>query len=280
LSFSRSISSDIIHTLSSEELYVNCLKKDCIDDKIFLALRKNSVAFYHRGGRIFLYDLKKFHTHIKYASVIPKQGTDYITENQLSTGQYKLISNFEEKYTHIKENCMLYSRIEDLGVSHLYNKHSYLSNSNVVVLDIEIAFSAQNHAQFQDRIDLLLFNKEKKSLQFVEAKHYSNRDLWSQSSPLILDQIDRYTQQITSKKMEIIREYKQYIQVLNTMFSIDLPSPETIEEKVKLLIFGFDKDQRDGRLKKKITQNPYYKDVDLYAIGEIKRATISKLWRK
>ena len=72
MSFSRSISSDIIHALSSEELYVNCLKKDCIDDEIFLALRKNSVAFYHRGDRIFLYDLKKFHTHIKYASVIPK----------------------------------------------------------------------------------------------------------------------------------------------------------------------------------------------------------------
>ena len=175
---------------------------------------------------------------------------------------------------------MLYSRTEDLGISHLYNKYSYLSDSNVVVLDIEIAFSAQNHAQFQDRIDLLLFNKEKKSLQFFEAKHYSNRDLWSQSSPPILDQIDRYTQQITSKKMEIIREYKKYIQVLNTMFSIDLPSPESIEEKVKLLIFGFDKDQRDGRLKTKITQNPYYKDVDLYAIGESKRATISKLWRK
>jgi hypothetical protein len=55
------------------------------------------------------------------------------------------------------------------GVSSLYHKHSYLSDNNIVVLDIEVSFESFNEEHSQDRIDILLYKKDTKTLQFVEA---------------------------------------------------------------------------------------------------------------
>ena len=213
---------------------------------------------------------------MKYASVITPNGKDYLTETELST--YKLASDFETNYLRIKENCKNYSGIEALGVSNIYHKNSYLSNNNVVVLDIEISFESLNKENKQDRIDILFFNKSTKTLQFVEAKHFSNKEIWSKTTPKVINQINRYESQIKKRKIEILSEYKEYVKNINKTFGISLPEPIDIDEKVTLLIFGFDNDQKKGRLKELVIKKPEYKGIKRYPIGNVKKIVTENLW--
>jgi len=263
--------------LIASSLWSNKIEQDCKNQNVFLTIRNNRFDLYHNGGKLFCYDGGGFKTHLKYASVIIANGKDYLTESELSA--YKLASNFETNYQRIKENCSNYSGIEASGVSDLYHKHSYLSNSNVVILDIEISFVSLNEKNNQDRIDILLYNKNSKTLQFVEAKHFSNNEIWSRTTPKVISQIRRYESQIAKQKAEILLEYAEYVKVVNGIFNISLPEPTNIEDKVTLLIFGFDNDQKNGRLKKLITKKREYTGIKSYSIGNIKQVVPDNLWK-
>jgi len=262
--------------LIASSLWTNKIDQDCKNQNVFLTIRDNRFDLYHNGGKLFCYDSSGFKTHLKYASVITASGKDYLTESELSS--YRLASNFENNYQRIKENCSKYSGIEASGVSDLYHKHSYLSNSNVIVLDIEISFESLNEENHQDRIDILLFNKDSKTLQFVEAKHFSNDEIWSKTVPKVIDQIKRYEAQIAKRKIEILSAYSEYIEIINRIFNISLPEATKIDDNVTLLIFGFDNDQKNGRLKKLITKNPAYSGIQNYSIGNIKQVVTENLW--
>ncbi|MCP6727580.1 MAG: type I restriction enzyme HsdR N-terminal domain-containing protein, partial [Patescibacteria group bacterium] len=242
--------------LIASSLWSNKIEQDCKKQNVFLAIRDNRIDLYHNGGKLFGYDSNGYKTHLKYASAITANDKDYLTESELSV--YRLASDFVSNYQRIKENCSNYSGIEASGVSDLYHKHSYLSNSNVLVLDIEISFESLNEKNNQDRIDILLYNKDSKTLQFVEAKHFSNKEIWSKTTPKVISQIKRYESQIAKRKSEILLEYTEYVKIVNAIFAISLPEPTDIEDNVTLLVFGFDNDQKNGRLKKLITKNPAY----------------------
>ncbi len=261
---------------SKNSLWNEKIEPDCRNQKVFLAIRNNRIDLYHKGGRLFTYDGSEFKTHLKYASVISSNGKDYLTEAELS--DYKLASDFESNYMRIKENCSNYSGIEALGVSEIYHKHSYLSDSNVVVLDVEISFESLNKENTQDRIDILLFNKESKTLQFVEAKHFSNKEIWSRTTPKVISQIQRYESQLRKRKKEILSKYIDYIKIINRIFGMALPEPVEVDDNVTLLIFGFDKDQRNGRLKGLILKKKEYADIKEYSIGNIKEVVTGNLW--
>jgi len=125
----------------------------------------------------------------------------------------------------------------------------------------------------------LLYKKDTHTLQFVEATHYSNRKIWSKTTPEVISQIKRYESQIAKRKTEIISEYSEYVRTLNRIFNITLSEPTDIEDKVTLLIFGFDNDQKNGRLKKLITENPVYSGIKNCSIGNIKQVVTENLWK-
>ncbi len=272
----RKLKKPIEADLKKSTLWMNKLLKDCIRQKVFLAIRDNRIDMYHNGGKLFCYDSSGFKTHLKYASVITTNGKDYLTESELS--DHKLASDFESNYQRIKENCSNYSGIEASGVSDLFHKHSYLSESNVVVLDVEVSFKSLSEKSRQDRIDILLYKKDTRTLQFVEAKHYSNKEIWSTKTPDVINQIGRYESQIAQQRSEILEEYAEYVRTLNSLFDISLSEPTKIEDKVTLLIFGFDNDQKSGRLKKLVTKNPEYQGIQNYSIGNIKQVVPENLW--
>jgi hypothetical protein len=273
----RRLNKTIENGLKKSNLWTNEIKKDCEAQNVFLAIRNNQVDIYYKGGRLFCFDSYGFKTHLKYASVISANGRDYLTESELAN--YKLGTDFETNYARIKENCSNYSGIEGSGVSGLYHKHSYLSGSRVVVLDVEVSFESLNKSSTQDRIDILLYNKDSHALQFVEAKHYSNKELWSNTAPKVINQIRRYESQVSARKTQILLEYSEYVRTLNSLFNISLPAPIDIEEKVTLLIFGFDNDQKNGRLKKLITENSAYSGIKNYCIGNIDQVVTENLWK-
>ena len=272
----RRLEKHIKEKLVKSRLWINEIEKDCKTQNVFFAIRDNQIDFYHKGGRLFCFDNNDFKTHSKYASVITSDGKDYLTEKELST--YKLSSNFQTNYTRIKENCSNYSGVEAAGISELYHKHSYLSKSNVVVLDIEVSFESLNKSGKQDRIDVLLLNIETRTLQFVEAKHYSNSEIWSKSTPEVISQINRYETQINQRKTNILTEYIEYVKIINRVFGVSLPEPIDIVPKVTLLVFGFDRDQKNGRLKNLIIDNGKYKGIKFYPIGNIKEIVTENLW--
>jgi len=290
MSFRKNFSSELIKSINKENLFEKHLKSDITDtlsgrsktnSDVFPAIRNGSIDFYHGGGNLFKYSKSGFSTHQKYASVL-KVKNDYLTEAQLSEAEF--ISSFSDEYSRIKENCENYSGVEARGVSYLYHKYSCAKKKlkgEVVVLDIEVSLENTKDAnRSQDRIDILLFNTKELKLKFFEAKHFTNGELRAKgnSRPAVASQIERYQAQLNDKKVhyEILKQYGIHISRLNTLFNLKLKAPTSLDKNPCLYVFGFDNDQKKGRLKKNLEKFP---DIPVYAIGDPKKASADTIWK-
>ncbi len=277
--FKRSFNDELIKQLINSDLYKHKILEDIKTGVVFPAIRAGRIDFYHKGGKVFTFDKDGFKTHIKYASVY-KSKDDYISEAKISS--LKRITSFVDGYARIKENCSLYAGIESSGVSYIYSKYSYVSlTSEIVVLDIEVSLESLDTDKNQDRIDILLFDKQKKQLIFCEAKHYSNKEIWSQkgSSPDVVEQVQRYVKQIGAKRDYVLQEYGNYVNTANKLFSLNLPCPDNINQQVVLMVFGFDRDQLSGRFTELFKVN-MPKDLKYYAIGNVVSLKIENVFKK
>ncbi len=274
----RKLDKSIMTNFVKSSLWQNKIESDCIArrESVFLAIRNNKIGLYHKGGLLFSYDKDGYKTHIKYAAVIGSNGKNYVSEKEILN--HKLITDFESGYNRIKENCFMYSGVEAAGVSEIYHRHSYMSGNDIVVLDIEVSFTSYNEEKKQDRIDMLLYNTTSQTLQFVEAKHYSNKEIWSTTTPKVINQIIKYENQIKQRREEILTGYDGYIKTIREIFGINLPEPKKIDPKVTLLVFGFDTNQQQGRLTDLILQNPHYNGVQFYARGDVSKLETITLW--
>ena len=277
--FKRHVDEDLIKKLIDQPLWKDKLKNDCNKGEIFLAIRDGSIGFYYKGGRLFEFKGNSLKTHIKYASVIETTDeNNYVSQEKLK--DKKLICDFIKGYNGIKRNCELYSGEEAKGVSYLYQNSSYLLSDNYIVLDIEVAFKKEKKEQ--DRIDILLYDNKNKNLRFVEAKHFSNKDLWSNKKPRVIEQIERYEDQIKQNEDSLIKEYGHYIKQINKIFNKKLNIPESMTPEVSLLIFGFDEEQMRGkRFKELIYTKPAYKNITLYCKGDPSSDLMAEtIWKK
>ena len=277
--FKRSFNDELIKQLINSDLYKHKILEDIKTGVVFPAIRAGRIDFYHKGGKVFTFDKDGFKTHIKYASVY-KSKDDYISEAKISS--LKRITSFVDGYARIKENCSLYAGIESNGVSCIYSNYSYVSStSGIVVLDIEVSLESLDMDKNQDRIDILLFDKSKKKLIFCEAKHYSNKEIWSQkgSSPDVVEQVQRYVKQIGAKRDYVLQEYGNYVNTANKLFSLNLPCPDNINQQVVLMVFGFDRDQLSGRFTELFKVN-MPKDLKYYAIGNVVSLKIENVFKK
>ena len=290
--FRRNLSAEIVNNLTRSNLYVDKLLPDIVSGEVFPAIRRDRIDFYHGGGKLFSYNGNEFSTHIKYASIINDYSGDYINNSQLA--KLNLIPNFFEGYKRIKENCVNYAGVESNGVYNAYKNGSYAkyllnrTEETVVILDIEISFIKEDANNKQNRIDILLYNINTRTLRFIEAKHFTNGEIWSKvgNVPKVSKQIERYKDQIEHKYDEILSAYRNYIEVVNHIFfevddlnaSQSIPFPEKIDKDITLLLFGFDKDQRDGRLRILIEENPSVTGFNLYRKGNIKTVKLTNFW--
>jgi hypothetical protein len=274
--FLRTIDSELIQTLKNEPLFVKRLLNDINSGEVFPAIRKNVFDFYHKGGRLFTYDGKAFRTHIKYASVYRlDEAKDYVTQDDLNDPKK---CDFIDDYVRIKENCALYSGVEAAGVSQVY-KNSYAKvRSGACVLDIEISLRSDQEGRKQDRIDLLLLNDG--VLRFYEAKHFSNQAIWAKegSDPEVVGQIRRYEKQIADKRLKIIEQYQNYVEVVNKLFGLKIEPPTDLISSVPILVFGFDRDQLNGPRFKTLFEANLEGKVKYYPIGDIAGIKINNMW--
>lgn len=270
--FKRKMNEELQKKLIDEPLFNELLPDIKETGEVFPAIRNEVIDFYHKGGRLFSYDKEGFKTHIKYASAYKKHPKSYITESMLRG--LETIKNFTDGYNRIKENCSLYSGVESQGVSKIYENYSFASikskNSPIVVLDIEVSFESIDENRLQDRIDVLLFEKEENRLIFCEAKHFSNSEIWAEEAENIkvVKQIKRYASQLKDKQDQILAAYSNYIRTIKSLFQIILPEPDKICPIVPLIIFGFDRDQLKGRFRE-LFREKIGDDITYYPIGNV-----------
>ena len=277
--FKRNFNDELIEKLVNSDLYREKILGDIKAGNVFPGIRSERIDFYHKGGKLFTFDKDGFKTHIKYASVY-KSKEDYISESKIAS--LERIASFVDGYARIKENCSLYAGIEASGVAYIYGNYSYAASmSEIVVLDIEVSLESLDSDKNQDRIDILLFDKQKKQLIFCEAKHYSNKEIWSQkgSNPDVVGQVQRYVKQIGAKGDVILREYGNYVTAANKLFAFNLPCPVSVAQNVVLMVFGFDKDQLSGRFTELFKAN-MPKDLRYYAIGNVASLKIENVFKK
>jgi hypothetical protein len=289
--FKRFFSNELQNSLKSNKLYVDNLLPDIRSGAVFPAFRNGKIDFYHKGGRLFEFN-GKFTTHVKYASVLQGYKKDYIKDEDLEH-KVRLIKNFREGYDRIKENCGLYAGQEASGVADIYSRSGYVHpNEDIVVLDIEVSLQAPDTGwedevvqsgarRTQDRIDLLLYHRKIRTLRFFEAKHYSNKELWSKpnTKPLVVKQLERYNKQLSDRNKEILEAYKNYIAIARQLFGIKpdtLPDPDALEKEVVLLVFGFDNDQKT-KLRKLLIEDSSLDKLSYRFIGNPRNAT--DLWK-
>lgn len=277
--FKRNLDPSVIERLRDSKLYTEKLKPDIDSGVVFPAVRGGYIDFYYKGGRLFTFQ-KQFSTHRKYASVIKAKG-DYVSEADIQN-RVKLITDFCDGYDQIKENCSLYSGVEAEGVSRLYHDYPFVKhNLSVVALDIEVSFEATSEGRTQDRIDLLLFNQETCQLRFYEAKHFSNGELWATegNAPKVVSQIKRYQGHIAANGDHILTQYCDYVKIMNDLLNCNLPEPTSIDGKVTLFVFGYDKDQQKGRMKRLLFDDQSLSKIQYYFIGNVSAVTLDNMWK-
>lgn len=202
-----------------------------------------------------------------------------------------LFTVFKEHCTSgeaIKELCGKYAGNEAAGVASILSKGKLgqkpATDRWIIPLDIEACFGKSNDDEDDkvDRIDIVFLNGDSGKLRFCEAKHYRNGELWSNedTKPPVANQLDRYLEEIHRRADEIVPAYVAHVQALNKLFGWAIPEPVDIDDKVPLflLVFGFDKDQREGRLKPKLLRDGSLEGHYSYAIGDPGAIILANMW--
>ena len=181
--FKRNLEIDLINNLKQTALFGK-LKKDIESGYIFPAIRDNTIQFYYKGSRMFIYDKNGFSTHYKYLINNSKGESKYVINDgkqQIISNNF-IIDNFCDGYESIKQNINIYAKPEATLTSGFYSKsffNPHVKNS-YYLLDIEAAFEKQQEFKFdceepndkkrKERIGLTLFSliKAKGKLFFVK----------------------------------------------------------------------------------------------------------------
>jgi hypothetical protein len=280
--FKRGLSQQIMANLKNEPLFVNHLQKDIKAGNVFMAIRNNTVDFYYLGNNLFKFNKNTFQTHYKFASALNlKTNSSYVTQHDLKSAS--VITDFDAGYHKIKENCKHYAKLEAGGIAELYKNFSYVHcQKDNILLDIEASLAASGTNK-SDRIDLVFYHLPSKEIFFVEAKHYSNTAIRaSNNNPAkVIGQIQKYESTLKIKEQEVISAYGNYVTTINQLLNLNLPIPNSIKTTVPLLIFGFDRDQQQGRLKTQVTANPIYtsNNILVKAVGNEKSINPNEIWK-
>jgi len=254
---------------------LNILRKDpnsfwskMVDDKdLFIAIRKESINVYYQGNslaKITYADGKlRCATHYKFL-INPKLKNPYFETQddkyQIPTLNNVFISSISN-ISLIKRSIKVYSGEEKSGVHTISLKAGN-------VLDVEIALEKENESEDDgrkstDRIDFLRVedHKEQLKLVFYEAKHYSNKEIRAsgKTDPPVFKQLDKYHDSIKRHSADIISSYKLVCQNLHDLKIIGTRiliskvangDPLTIDYDPRLVLFGFDRDQKGGDILK------------------------------
>ncbi|MCJ9691382.1 hypothetical protein MOV76_07010 [Rhizobium sp. PRIMUS64] len=251
-----------------------------MDKEMIFALRDEAIDVYYFGRALYRIGFANGKvlpkTHVKYLIV----NADYIKlrEGAFQYNKTHLQADYAKQASlkQMKSAAQAYIGDEGRGV---YNA----IYGDPWVIDVEVAFHslpsdvAPEHAETeidsrkQDRIDVvrLLPSGDGFALEFWEAKHFSNSELFSVN---ILSQLKGYRRQLQAREGSLIEPYRNVCRFNSDLLRLkrELGAANVsaeVEETFRglgegktalslitdpaLFVFGFDDDQKEGRWKKR-----------------------------
>ena len=273
MAFSRCLSEGSIDLLASEAQQENSWWRCVLDDpKLFIGIRKDRVDVYWLGQCIFQArndsGKLKVTTHPKYLLDPGLKGAISISDGSFNVAALSanaLIRKFEGKSTleRMKKAAAYYAGDEKVGCHQA-------AEANPSVIDVEVALlGADSEDVFkttQSRIDFAALDAhgENVNLVFWEAKVFSNKELRSNKAEApVVAQMTRYVDLLTAQRTAVEASYRSlarnlvafrdrmgWARPLSPLVSKVAASPELLTmhdtPSIRLLVFGFDKDQEKG----------------------------------
>jgi hypothetical protein len=264
--FKRGISRNFVDRLNAEYEKGGWWKAIADDRELIVAIRSEYINVYWKGNSLLKLRLNGGdligEIHYKYL-LRPDFEQPYV---KVTGGQAKIDSAANQFIDDISDLDRLkraanpYAGDEKKGVHQIV-----MSNPNIV--DVEIAFSAENKksgAVTADRIDFSALKLEPSGpeIVFYEAKIFGNKELRANGANVpVLRQLGRYQDFLGSGQAGLIDSYRQvcgnlaalsgvsnrYAPMLGMMKDIaESKCSLSICPDVRLVIFGFDNDQRIG----------------------------------
>ena len=267
MAFEREISDEMINALNDEYKKGGWWHKLADHEDTVIAIRDSYMNVYYNGCNIAKVEFKKgkLKASIHYKYLLKKEiNSPYIEQNdggfEIANHADFFISSLLD-FDDIKRATKAYGGIEKIGVHKIIH-----ANENIV--DTEIALSKGKSDKDDDsknknsRIDFCAIQKEggKSLLRFFEAKHYSNKELRAKqgSEIKVILQLERYQNILQNQNGDILSAYKKVIrksadiQGKNILGNIVEKYPDIkaleIDPEPRLVIFGFDDDQKNGDL--------------------------------
>lgn len=232
------------------------------DPRLIIAVRNEYLNIYWQGQSIFTVSFAAGKvvatTHPKYLLNPDLSGQVTLLGNEFGLAEFKsdpMIKRYVPGVTLplLIKAAQVYSGAEKQGVHKIVR-------ANDSVVDVEIAFGGES------RLDLALFESDPNGkgvdLVFWEAKLLGNKELYNGS---IHNQIDKYRNVIENHKAEILDSYRCVASNLVRFANMseghrtvgyeitrveDQPATLKLsEEKVGLVVYGYDEHQRNGLVK-------------------------------
>ena len=257
-------------------------------DDVFLAVRRNSLNVYYRGGSIFRIDDRGDGT------ASPKTHVKYLVRQQqalaeLVDGEFKPNGIGWTHYAGQETLRDMIRAASDLAGAEKSGLHPLIMGSPAVV-DVEIALGRAQESEINgstadgtgsrvnrnlDRLDVATLERQGADIAVVfhEAKHFTNTALRARSgSPAVVDQLRRYRLTLLHHTPALIARYQAACRAIMRLDAMrrhvrldaaGVPLPRdplvqevaigntvlTIDPNPRLIIFGFDADQKKGQLK-------------------------------
>ena len=268
--FKRGLSPDFVDHLNG--LYsTGGWWRNLVDDKeLFLAIRDDYINFYFRGCSVLklAWSRRKRaltgEIHYKYLLKPSIKGSKYIKFGKCGIElPPQLRSWFLDGLDDVNELKRAMKRYADAEKSGVHNV--VMKDKNPNVLDLEIAI---NKGKSAPRIDLAALHDDTDRpgtvrLVFYEAKHFKNEELRSSTSEIpVVDQMSGYSRLLNEYRGALLASYRQVCCNLyglqgvsrrngrrhRILRDIATKSKELeIDDQPRLIVFGFDKDQREGK---------------------------------
>ncbi|MCX6244665.1 MAG: hypothetical protein NTU98_08170 [Bacteroidetes bacterium] len=251
---------------------LNDLRKDpnsywskIVQDKdLFIAIRKERIHVYFQGNRLCELTYKNgnivgetMYKFLLNPALLQKNFT-FINGKCISPAPLNLLTTSYTDLHLIKSAMSVYYGEEKNGVHEI-------SISVANILDVEIAFEKDplppKTRKSTDRIDFLRLEKQNDQLKlvFYEAKLFTNKEIRKPKGvqPPVIDQLHDYIKALKKHEPVILDSYVlvcKNLQDLGLLKSKDLANSVfnkhsfNIDPIPRLVIFGFDEDQRTGKI--------------------------------
>ena len=263
--------------------------RDVLKDRsLIIGVRDDYLNVYWRGQSIFKVEMKQERiiatTHPKYL-LDPDLSGQVALDTETGAFAVDDLDALTRTYVpgetlgKLKRAASLFAGDEKEGVQAIVN-------ANPHVVDVEIAFPAQSGSHSVPRIDIATFNEagDGVKLVFWEAKVLGNAELRASGEKNVVRQIENYRTVLAAQAPNVIDSYGVIARNLDAIAKMSsgtrsiAPTVSKVAEgasltlssppDVRLIVYGFDKDQRDGAWKKLLTDNAeHFKEIEILARG-------------